>query len=310
MRGEDWSQEPDHAAAMGSPPHARGRLVKPRGLPTCIRITPACAGKTKRSSRPCQRRADHPRMRGEDSRTAATSSSHIGSPPHARGRRPLRRRCPLPSRITPACAGKTTPADLSPAPWTDHPRMRGEDSRGHVSQKTVGGSPPHARGRLRFESSWGKLDRITPACAGKTLVPVCSGIDPGDHPRMRGEDRHSPVAVPHSEGSPPHARGRLFLGFGVRRHSRITPACAGKTSRSPGKNPMGADHPRMRGEDCLGQNAEEVNKGSPPHARGRPTPFCRFMCTPGITPACAGKTSTPWLSRERSRDHPRMRGED
>ena len=66
----------------------------------------------------------------------------------------------------------------------------------------------------------------------------------------------------------------------------------------------------MRGEDLAHEVVEEIRKGSPPHARGR-----RFRSLPmwtgrGITPACAGKTSSSTSGRPATEDHPRMRGED
>ena len=65
----------------------------------------------------------------------------------------------------------------------------------------------------------------------------------------------------------------------------------------------------MRGEYELTGDLPDVDKGSPPHARGIPA-FCfDEACSEGITPACAGNTSM-WTSLMVSgRDHPRMRGE-
>ena len=66
----------------------------------------------------------------------------------------------------------------------------------------------------------------------------------------------------------------------------------------------------MRGEDMAKKQRSRKRKGSPPHARGRPT----MSAWPGrvirITPACAGKTHVHPFPTARGRDHPRMRGED
>ena len=93
------------------------------------------------------------------------------------------------------------------------------------------------------------LDRITPACAGKTITPMHRGGHLPDRPRMRGEDAAAKDVTSKSAGSPPHARGR-------RRHcereyncSWITPACAGKTQFDQQGAHSLEDHPRMRGED-------------------------------------------------------------
>ena len=50
--------------------------------------------------------------------------------------------------------------------------------------------------------------------------------------------------------------------------------------------------------------------GSPPHARGRRAQRRLRPVDPGITPACAGKTSDRARTAASAPDHPRMRGED
>ena len=107
-----------------------------RGEDACIgvviasahRITPACAGKTTRKNPRKEWRADHPRMRGEDS------------------------------------AESSIWADAS----SDHPRMRGEDMYKEAGSTSQAGSPPHARGRLARIKHANLYFGITPACAGKT----------------------------------------------------------------------------------------------------------------------------------------------
>ena len=113
-----------------------------------------------------------------------------------------------------------------------------------------------------------------------------------------------------SRGSPPHARGRPSQNRTQACWLGITPACAGKTSRSASRTGLSRDHPRMRGEDSTTASFRRLRSGSPPHARGRRRRWRGLLGGVGITPACAGKTDTtgfPVLSTE---DHPRMRGED
>ena len=168
-------------------------------------------------------------MRGEDLSFLCRTPWRRGSPPHARGRltaiRPLLK-C---RRITPACAGKTGFFSASGPRAKDHPRMRGEDLSGGVGGAATAGSPPHARGRLIAPFGRQLPRRITPACAGKTMLKAIDVLRPQDHPRMRGEDCGGLDMGVEAAGSPPHARGRP--GFRTRGSSgcRITPACAGKT---------------------------------------------------------------------------------
>ena len=127
---------------------------------------------------------------------------------------------------------------------------------------------------------------------------------------MRGEDVRHQEHRRVFQGSPPHARGRHLDDRVWVRGERITPACAGKTSLSLSRGIVMGDHPRMRGEDGGGAALPSSLIGSPPHARGRPLDQLKSAQDHGITPACAGKTSSmPTASTPRT-DHPRMRGED
>ena len=107
--------------------------------------------------------------------------------------------------------------------------MRGEDAKLHLNSLYGKGSPPHARGRHKYNKEVGEKIRITPACAGKTLGDWLDG-------------RRQP-------GSPPHARGRLDFEPNIRAVPGITPACAGKTPTDTSSATETPDHPRMRGED-------------------------------------------------------------
>ena len=169
-------------------------------------------------------------MRGEDFNDVTKVVFDEGSPPHARGRRDLLCRSHHGRGITPACAGKTRPTPRTSHTGWDHPRMRGEDAKQMSPVKRACGSPPHARGRPRHRRHLLRKRRITPACAGKTLVVVDVAAARDHHPRMRGEDSVNSQVVRVREGSPPHARGRLTHCRTSRRIGRITPACAGKTS--------------------------------------------------------------------------------
>ena len=230
MRGEDVPPQYVEAVKRGSPPHARGRLIrvaafldvemdhprmrgedmKGKRLFQGVRwITPACAGKTAAFKRLNSASADHPRMRGEDIPTAGRVVDDHGSPPHARGRRKYPLSINRILGITPACAGKTPVRRPTSGLSGDHPRMRGEDTSPTTTASLTVGSPPHARGRRVLQTQHVVFARITPACAGKTETKDLNGIRITDHPRMRGEDS----AIEKTTNVEP----------------RITPACAGKT---------------------------------------------------------------------------------
>ena len=232
MRGEDRPRTRLGREIDGSPPHARGRLIGGMVSLFSGRITPACAGKTSKTSSAGSKTSDHPRMRGEDGFVCRFHGFALGSPPHARGRRQRRALGRAAARITPACAGKTEPATVRLQSMGDHPRMRGEDGDQLNQNRHQLGSPPHARGRPPTVRRNAGPSRITPACAGKTLRGANRDDNESDHPRMRGEDQSRMKLPSYARGSPPHARGRrepvLSLGVAL----RITPACAGKTLKT------------------------------------------------------------------------------
>ena len=109
---------------------------------------------------------------------------------------------------------------------------------------------------------------ITPACAGNTLSATCFTTNLRDHPRLRGEYYNSPFKILIAVGSPPLARGILYVvGLNVTLEG-ITPACAGNTGWKRTHRTHYQDHPRLRGEYYLSDYLRLQKQGSPPLARG------------------------------------------
>ena len=115
-----------------------------------------------------------------------------------------------------------------------------------------------------------KKDRITPACAGRTVQLLNKNFINQDHPRVCGKDI---IAKPNQcffEGSPPRVReGRKDIYF-LNQSMRITPACAGRTNALI-----------FHGS---------LSHGSPPRVREGPSSVNLFRQYLRITPACAGRT--------------------
>ena len=251
MRGKDYSYPEQRLLLLGSPPLARERRDFRAASHADKGITPACAGKTILSSFESMHWQDHPRLRGKDSWSAVRQKYAWGSPPLARERRFLIFLVLYLPGITPACAGKTYLANDFIVTHKDHPRLRGKDGIMSACQSLVIGSPPLARERLSENKIPLSASGITPACAGKTdsenisddygwITPACAGktfmSDKGihleeDHPRLRGKDRLWHSAQSSCTGSPPLARERRQQRLKLYVCVRITPACAGKTSR-------------------------------------------------------------------------------
>ena len=112
---------------LGSPPRMRGKPTVLQGIGEVIGITPADAGKTRRSGRRSAKQGDHPRGCGENDEAIALLKVGKGSPPRMRGK-PCAFPCSLrQGRITPADAGKTHPDKQRLNLIEDHPRGCGEN---------------------------------------------------------------------------------------------------------------------------------------------------------------------------------------
>ena len=166
--------------------------------------------------------------------------------------------------------------------------MRGEQALSANLERTISGSPPHARGAGVAYCSGGSSGGITPACAGSRKLPACPPGSPRDHPRMRGEQQRKLGRRNADLGSPPHARGAVHHVAAAMAMAGITPACAGSRPSCGQQRPGWRDHPRMRGEQVEDAPIGTILPGSPPHARGAVAHEGGDEPQLGITPACAG----------------------
>ena len=152
--------------------------------------------------------------------------------------------------------------------------------------------------------------RITPACAGKTMVHLERALALRDHPRVCGENRDCGKLEKEYRGSPPRVRGKHRASYCKTHLKRITPACAGKTLRVHRLAARQGDHPRVCGENACANNLVRDTLGSPPRVRGKLRKIHRMLAAQRITPACAGKTQAGCGHRKLHRDHPRVCGEN
>ena len=188
-------------------------------------------------------------MCGENVRTERVEMMNEGSPPRVRGKQTIGFGLHCPMRITPACAGKT---NWTIADWSgnkDHPRVCGENDSRIFLYHGITGSPPRVRGKPNSSYLYRPPARITPACAGKTLIKVMKEGAVKDHPRVCGENHNDRISVAINIGSPPRVRGKLIFAIENTKCDRITPACAGKTIKALRFSYVIQDHPRVCGEN-------------------------------------------------------------
>ena len=248
-------------------------------------------------------------MGGEKQVGRAVGSSHQGSPPHGRGKEIEPSTIARTVGITPAWAGKRSPASNSRPLLKDHPRMGGEKVPVAEQASNGKGSPPHGRGKDSAGYFWLEGSRITPAWAGKSPSPECGRLHPGDHPRMGGEKlKIGPISW-RRWGSPPHGRGKGVDDSIGNSSVRITPAWAGKSRRARCWDSAQWDHPRMGGEKVWRSFWFAPARGSPPRGRGKAILVVQSSRCLRITPAWAGKSRNRKLRRRMRQDHPRVGGE-
>ena len=84
--GEKMQDINNKLAALGSPPHGRGKAFSVLRRQFRFRITPAWAGKRGVEKKPCLWYMDHPRAGGEKSEEIPAGSTCEGSPPRGRGK--------------------------------------------------------------------------------------------------------------------------------------------------------------------------------------------------------------------------------
>ena len=175
----------------GSSPHTRGALKDEPIAHHHSRIIPAYAGSTRRERRGVDRKADHPRIRGEHHETDTSRPYFLGSSPHTRGAQSSPADQNSSCGIIPAYAGSTGILPLTSRRPMDHPRIRGEHLRTTGSSPKEDGSSPHTRGAPPWRGSGPFGIRIIPAYAGSTNTWRTTPPSTPDHPRIRGEHPRS-----------------------------------------------------------------------------------------------------------------------
>ena len=172
---------------IGSPPRVRGKVpgASLRGMR--LGITPACAGKSCDLCQSAAQARDHPRVCGEKFSSMWRRYIVSGSPPRVRGKAVWKDIKQAEAGITPACAGKSAFPEFEGNAVRDHPRVCGEKTFTVKNVPGAEGSPPRVRGKAMMPTNALIVRRITPACAGKSLVKMPFFKGGEDHPRVCGE---------------------------------------------------------------------------------------------------------------------------
>ena len=152
----------------------------------------------------------------------------------------------------------------------DHPRVCGNYHPTKRRGVLELGSPPRVRELRALFIIVFHTTRITPACAGITLLQSLNFCNSWDHPRVCGNYFDQETELWTGVGSPPRVRElRRGNAQGWQRR-RITPACAGITSSVPGVKSTSGDHPRVCGNYLELGGVSPAAWGSPPRVRELP----------------------------------------
>ena len=137
-----------------------------------------------------------------------------------------------------------------------------------ITERTITGSSPLARGTPRYCFDIWRTLRFIPAGAGNTNPQPYIGLRDSVHPRWRGEHISLKRQADLSIGSSPLARGTLARAERDQVATRFIPAGAGNTAGNESRQAITAVLPRWRGEhDCPAMDSEATD-GSSPLARG------------------------------------------
>ena len=150
---------------------------------------------------------------------------------------------------------------------------------------------------------------ITPAYAGKRLLPSSGDTRGWDHPRVCGEKPVTTRFASSFWGSPPRMRGKGCCHHPVILVDGITPAYAGKSRARRTASSTSWDHPRVCREKYGRFDRRCSRAGSPPRVRGKEKHHPFLPEQHGITPAYAGKSPPQARMPGLCRDHPRVCGE-
>ena len=139
------------------------------------------------------------------------------------------------------------------------------------------GSPPRVREKRVFLETVIIYSRITPACAGKTVVRLQKTLRDRDHPRVCGKNPPARSSSVCPLGSPPRVREKRIKSLTKRRRTGITPACAGKTAVVGCQLSPLRDHPRVCGKNFKKFVFMHLELGSPPRVREKRGLFPRLQ---------------------------------
>ena len=236
--------------------------------------------------------------------------SSVGSSPRGRGKRSQTSGVAERNGLIPAWAGKTGSSIPRLTAAGAHPRVGGENRTRARDLLGAGGSSPRGRGKLGQVRGRQAHQRLIPAWAGKTLAACRNLVLAWAHPRVGGENVAYNKSETFRNGSSPRGRGKRYTDITGIQRAGLIPAWAGKTGSWAQTIEGNTAHPRVGGENRLGDPVDDLRLGSSPRGRGKLVVRARHCSRRRLIPAWAGKTPRPRDARKSCTAHPRVGGEN
>ena len=212
-----------------------------------MRIIPAHAGQTTRTTSCPARYPDHPRACGANLGKIGSLFGSFGSSPRMRGKLGFGFDSFRQRRIIPAHAGQTSRTPTPTPTVSDHPRACGANAAAGRIRTLRRGSSPRMRGKQGGRRKLEREIRIIPAHAGQTRALARPDQRRTDHPRACGANSSGAFSMIRLIGSSPRMRGKRVGSVPVGILARIIPAHAGQTQSHQRNGKEDADHPRACG---------------------------------------------------------------
>ena len=232
-----------------------------------------------------------------------------GSSPRGRGTDALSAPHTERDRFIPAWAGNRAPYRVAFARHTVHPRVGGEQGAAFWLKAWHAGSSPRGRGTVGLPRAPIGIARFIPAWAGNSATRGHHQGARSVHPRVGGEQSAPFSSDNLSRGSSPRGRGTGRHDRGDRPAHRFIPAWAGNRLASLPDSVRTAVHPRVGGEQRVGQPRHLRHSGSSPRGRGTEVPDAHRHGKLRFIPAWAGNRPASWLDGLERAVHPRVGGE-
>ena len=251
----------------------------------------------------------HPRVGGEQGRSAPEAARVVGSSPRGRGTATITALIMLARRFIPAWAGNRPAPRPRRTARAVHPRVGGEQCIPPPDRRPARGSSPRGRGTGRRLAAFPLRPRFIPAWAGNSCRQAPTAGCRPVHPRVGGEQACSSSAQDGASGSSPRGRGTDPDKIEQIYDARFIPAWAGNRGAIATMSKSISVHPRVGGEQDSRYEFAIVIVGSSPRGRGtaRQPPDARYRCR--FIPAWAGNSVFHHQTVVLRAVHPRVGGE-